>query len=79
MPVNAAIAINANAGDKINIIGVVLDGTAIANTTGIQFNSGGHLTVRDSVIRNFPDDGIVFPAELLGPEPALCVEHVGFG
>src|ERR1700690_665060 len=30
----AAITINANAGDKINIIGVVLDGTALAGTTG---------------------------------------------
>ena len=36
---NAAITINANPGDKINIIGVVLDGTGIANTNGIQFNS----------------------------------------
>ena len=50
---NAAITINANTGDKINIIGVVLDGTALAATIGILFNSGGSLTVRDSVIRNF--------------------------
>ena len=56
----AAITINANPGDKINIIGVVLDGTALASTTGIQFNSGGSLTVRDSVIRNFDVDGIAF-------------------
>ena len=55
-----AITINANTGDKINIIGVVLDGTALANTNGIQFNSGGPLTVRDSVIRNFGTDGIIF-------------------
>jgi hypothetical protein len=39
---------------------VVLDGTAVANTTGIQFNSGGSLNVRDSVIRNFTGDGIFF-------------------
>jgi Right handed beta helix region len=56
----AAITINANPGDKINIIGVVLDGTALANTTGIQFNAGGSLIVRDSVIRNFASDGISF-------------------
>jgi hypothetical protein len=37
---SAAITINANPGDIINIVGVVLDGTAIANTNGIQFNSG---------------------------------------
>jgi hypothetical protein len=48
-----AITINANPGDAINIIGVVLDGTALAGTNGIVFNSGGSLTVRDSVIRNF--------------------------
>jgi hypothetical protein len=57
----AAITINApGATDKINIIGVVLDGTAIASTTGIQFNSGGSLTVRDSVIRNFTLNGVNF-------------------
>jgi hypothetical protein len=56
----AAITINANTGDKINIIGVVLDGTSLSSTTGIQFNAGGSLTVRDSVIRNFTDNGIFF-------------------
>src|SRR5271154_2976195 len=55
-----AITINANPGDAINIIGVVLDGTALANTNGIVFTSGGSLTVRDSVIRNFGGDGIDF-------------------
>jgi hypothetical protein len=55
-----AITINANPGDKINIIGVVLDGTAVSNTNGIVFNSGGSLTVRDSVVRNFTFDGIDF-------------------
>jgi hypothetical protein len=56
----AAITINANPGDKINIIGVVLDGTALSGTTGIQFNSGGSLNVKDSVIRNFGGNGILF-------------------
>jgi Right handed beta helix region len=56
----AAITINAPSGDRINIIGVVLDGTAVAGTTGIQFNSGGSLTVRDSVVRNFSNYGIDF-------------------
>jgi hypothetical protein len=55
-----AITINANPGDAINIIGVVLDGTALANTNGIVFTSGGSLTIRDSVIRNFGGDGIDF-------------------
>jgi hypothetical protein len=57
---SAAITINANTGDKINVIGVVLDGTNLATTTGIQFNSGGTLIVRDSVIRNFTQNGINF-------------------
>jgi hypothetical protein len=57
---NAAITINANPGDKINIIGVVLDGTAIASTKGIVFNSGGTLNVRDSVARNFTFSGLNF-------------------
>jgi hypothetical protein len=55
-----AITINANPGDNINIIGVVLDGTALSGTNGIIFNSGGSLTVRDSVIRNFANYGILF-------------------
>src|ERR1700688_3221620 len=57
---NPAITINANPGDKINIIGVVLDGGALTGTNGIQFNSGGSLTVEDSVIRNFGVHGIDF-------------------
>jgi hypothetical protein len=65
---HAAITINASgATDKINIIGVVLDGIAIANTTGIQFNSGGSLTVRDSVIRNFTQGGINFQPDASTP------------
>ena len=64
----AAITINAaGATDKINIIGVVLDGTAIANAIGIRFNSGGTLTVRDSVIRNFTVNGIVFQPNTSNP------------
>jgi hypothetical protein len=61
-PSSVAIAITANPGDEINIIGVVLDGTALSGTTGIRFNAGGSLNVRDSVIRNFGVDGIFFAA-----------------
>jgi hypothetical protein len=57
---SAAITINAKPGDKINIIGVVLDGTGAFPTDGIKFNSGGSLTVRDCVIRNLSNDGISF-------------------
>ena len=65
---SSAITISApGATDKINIIGVVLDGTALASTNGIVFNSGGSLTVQDSVIRNFANNGINFvPAVFSG-------------
>jgi hypothetical protein len=68
----AAITINAGPSDKINIIGVVLDGTAIPGTTGIAFDSGGSLTIQDSVIRNFGSSGIA-----LGPTTSatIAVSH----
>jgi hypothetical protein len=80
----AAITINANIGDKINIIGVVLDGTAITNTTGIQFNAGGSLTVRDSVIRNFTSHGILFQTNAANPSQlfvsnTLVSDNGGYG
>jgi hypothetical protein len=61
-PTGTAIPTNAQATDKIAISGVVLDGLGMAGTTGIQFNSGGNLTVRDSVIRNFTNVGLSFSA-----------------
>ena len=62
-PVSGGNAITVNAGptDKINIIGVVLDGTAVANATGIQFNTGAELHIVDCVVRNF-----------MGSESPLC-------
>ena len=56
----ASITINAGPMDTIYISGVLLDGANVANSTGILFNSGGALYVRDSVIRNFTGDGIFF-------------------
>jgi len=60
-PINSpAITINAVTG-KVIIRGVSLNGVGIAGTTtGIRFNSGGALTVRDSAIQNFSGDGILF-------------------
>ena len=57
---SAAITINAGGSDTINISGVALDGAHLTNTTGIQFNSGGSLTIQDSVIRNNTSYGILF-------------------
>src|SRR5580704_11858027 len=53
-------AITITGGDKINISGVILDGGAATNSNGIRFNSAGSLTVRDCVIRNFSNYGILF-------------------
>ena len=56
----AAITITAGASDIINLSGLTLDGAGVTNTTGIQFNSGGQLSIRGSAIRNFTADGIDF-------------------
>jgi hypothetical protein len=60
-------AITITGGDKINISGVILDGGGVVPTTGIQANSVGSLTVRDSVIRNFSQDGIGYGANSSTP------------
>jgi hypothetical protein len=54
----ASFVINSGTGDTIDISGVTLDGANIADSSGIQFNSGGSLNVQDSVIRNFAGNGI---------------------
>jgi hypothetical protein len=73
----AAITINAlGATDKINIVGVVLDGTALTSTNGIVFNSGGTLTVRDSVIRNFGNNGVKFVPNSSTPSHLLVSNTV---
>ena len=72
-----AITINAVSGN-VYIHGVSLNGVGIAGTTtGIQFNSGGALTVRDSVIRNFTGDGIDFQPNA-STRPDFGVEYAGF-
>jgi hypothetical protein len=52
-----AITITANAGDKITIHGVSLNGVGAANSNGIVFNAGGSLTVTDCVVQNFSGSG----------------------
>jgi hypothetical protein len=56
------ITINAVKGN-VSIHGVSLNGVGIAgSTTGIVFNSGGSLTIENSVVRNFTSYGIAaFP------------------
>jgi hypothetical protein len=54
-----AITINAGPTDKVALIGLEIDGANAVNN-GIQFNSGGLLTVRDSQIENFASNGISF-------------------
>jgi hypothetical protein len=55
----AAIIANGNPGDKINIIGVLLEGAVEGGITGITSAASVNLTIRDCVIRNF-GAGIVF-------------------
>jgi hypothetical protein len=55
-----AITINANSSDKISLIGLEIDGANAVNSIGIELNSGGSLTVRDSAIQNFTRYGILF-------------------
>ena len=61
------ITINAVSGNVI-IHGVSLNGVGITGTTtGIVFNSGGSLTVEDSVIRHFSNAGIDFAPNTSNP------------
>jgi hypothetical protein len=53
-----AITINAVSGN-VTLTGLEIDGAGAA-TTGILFNSGDRLNIRDSAIRNFTSDGIKF-------------------
>src|ERR1700728_1850349 len=54
-----AITVNAVSGTVI-LTGLEVDGAQAANSTGIQFNSGTTLNVRNSVIRNFTNVGLSF-------------------
>jgi hypothetical protein len=56
----AAITITANAGDKIYLRGLSLNGIGVAGSTGILFSSGSILTIQGTQIRNFAGDGIDF-------------------
>jgi hypothetical protein len=47
-----AIVVNAQPGDRISLIGLVIDGAG-SGADAIQFNSGRSLTVRDCVLRGF--------------------------
>jgi hypothetical protein len=62
---STAITVNAGSADKINIRGVVLEGFG-NGLTGIKFNTGGSLTVVESVVRNFTLNGIDFASSTGG-------------
>jgi hypothetical protein len=54
------ITVNAGSGN-VAVQGVLLNGAGITgNTNGIVFNSGDSLTVQNTVIRNFTNDGLDF-------------------
>jgi hypothetical protein len=54
-----AVIINALPTDKVVLRGLVLDGQGIGGD-GIDFNSGGALTIEDTVVRNFGGEGLHF-------------------
>jgi hypothetical protein len=53
------ITINAGAADKVNLNGLLIDGAG-AGQNGVVFNSGGYLTIENSVIRNVVGAGVYF-------------------
>jgi Right handed beta helix region len=53
------ITINAGASDAVSLRGLTMEGGGVGQT-GIQFNSGGSLTVENCVIRHVTGDGINF-------------------
>jgi nitrous oxidase accessory protein NosD len=57
-PGGNAISITAGPNDNIVLNGLTLDGADVPATNGIIFYSGGTLTIRNSVIRNFKNSGI---------------------
>ena len=62
-----AITINASSGN-VTLTGLEIDGAG-TSSSGIVFNSGGSLNVRDSLIQNFGSDGIAF-----GPNASTATE-----
>jgi len=55
----AGLTIKAGAGDAINLRGLDIDG-GNSGATGIQFVSGGALSIQKSVVRGFSSSGIAF-------------------
>jgi hypothetical protein len=69
-----AITVNANSSDNVALIGLRIDGANAPNSIGIQFNSGGTLIVRDSVVRNFSESGIsITPSSFTAPNVAINI------
>jgi hypothetical protein len=55
----SGIVINAGVSDAVSLRGLTIEGGGVGQT-GIQFNSGGSLTVENCVIRHVTGDGINF-------------------
>ncbi len=72
----AAIAITAEATDVVVLHGLTLDGAATA-TYGIEFSSGGSLTVENCVVRNMVSDGLYVGADATTPQN-LSVSNSAF-
>jgi hypothetical protein len=72
----AAIAITAGATDVVVLHGLTLDGAGTA-TYGIEFSSGGSLTVENCVVRNMVSDGLYVGAAATTPQ-SLAVSDSAF-
>jgi hypothetical protein len=53
------ITINAGTSDKVNLNGLLIDGATVGQN-GVVFNTGGSLTIENSVIRNVVGAGVYF-------------------
>jgi hypothetical protein len=63
-----AITINAGASDAVSLRGLLIDGAG-TGSAGIQYNTAGSVTIADSVVRNFVNNGIW----IFGPGNAVFI------
>ena len=74
-----AVTINAGAGDRINLRGLVIEGF-FGGGSGIQLNSAGFLDIQDCIIRDFNGNGMNFsPSSILGISMTNSTVSANFG
>jgi hypothetical protein len=76
-----AISINAAAGDKINLRGLVIEGFG-TGSTGLVFHTGRSLVLENLVVRNFAGNGMLFSPSALSSlivSSTIVADNAGFG